>query len=179
MTSEALPPVNTAWQQAVAFAARKHRHQTRGDKDTPFVAHPIRVALTILTLFQYDDPEVTAAALLHDVLEKTDATYDDVAEQFGSRVATMVAKLTKDHRLPREEADKVYFEQLRAADWKTRLIKLADAYDNLCDASSDLDKRKRTADHALTLAVENEPSLLLARQILAETIARTPATKNA
>ena len=111
------------------------------------------------------------SALLHDVLEKTGATYDELAEQFGPRVATMVAKLSKDHRLPDEESDKAYFEQLRAADWKTRLIKLADVYDNLCDAGSERDKRKRKAGEALTLAVESEPPMLLARRILSESIA--------
>ena len=167
--------LNTVWQRAVAFAARQHRDQTRDDGKTPYVAHPVRVALTILTLFQCDDPEVTAAALLHDVLEKTDATYDDLAEQFGARVAAMVAKLSKDHRLPREQAEQAYFEQLRAADWKTRLIKLADVYDNLCDGGSKRAQRTKKAEEALALAVESEPPILLARGILTEAIAAATA----
>jgi len=117
---------------------------------------------------------VTAAALLHDVLEKTGATYDELEEQFGPRVATMVARLSKDHRLPPEEADKAYFEQLRAADWKTRLIKLADVYDNLCDAGTERDKRKKKAEQALALAIEGEPPMVLARRILTEAIAAAP-----
>src|SRR6185436_16064940 len=71
------------WQQAVAFAARQHRAQMRGDGRTPYLAHPVRVALTIAMLFKCDDPDVIAAALLHDVLEKTGATYDELAAQFG------------------------------------------------------------------------------------------------
>ena len=174
MGSGKLSPLKTVWQQAAAFAARQHRDQTRSDSETPYISHPVRVALTILTLFQCDDPEVTAAALLHDVLEKTGATYDELAKQFDPRVATMVAKLSKDHRLPGEEADKAYFEQLRAADWKTRLIKLADVYDNLCDAGAERARRKKKAEEALTLAVESEPSMLLARQFLTEAIATAP-----
>ena len=166
--------MNVTWQQAVAFAARQHRDQFRSDGSTPYVAHPARVALTILTLFQCDDPEVTAAALLHDVLEKTGATYDELAKHFGPRIATMVAKLSKDHRLSDEEADKAYFEQLRAADWKTRLIKLADVYDNLCDAGKERDKRRHKAGQALALAIENEPPMLLARRILTDAIAAVP-----
>ena len=58
-------------------------------------------------------------------------------------------------------------------DWKTRLIKLADAYDNLCDSgTAERDKRKRSAERALTLAVESEPPMLLARQILEDAIER-------
>jgi guanosine-3',5'-bis(diphosphate) 3'-pyrophosphohydrolase len=174
MGSGKLSPLNTVWQQATAFAACQHRDQTRVDGETPYIAHPMRVALTILTLFQCDDPDVTAAALLHDVLEKTGATYDELAKQFGPRVATMVAKLSKDHRLPREKADKAYFEQLRAADWKTRLIKLADVYDNLCDAGAERDKRKKKAEQALALAIESEPPMLLARRILTGAIAAPP-----
>ena len=121
------------WRQAVAFAARQHRDQIRGDDGTPYIAHPMRVALIILMEFQCDDPEVTAAAVLHDVLEKTGATYDELEKQFGPRVATMVAKLSKDRRLPGEAADKAYLGQLRAADWKTRLIKLADVYYGMAD----------------------------------------------
>ena len=175
MGSGKLPPLNTVWQQATAFAACQHRDQTRADGETPYIAHPARVALTILTLFQCDDPDVTAAALLHDVLEKTGATYDELEEQFGPRVATMVSRLSKDHRLPPEEADKAYFEQLRAADWKTRLIKLADVYDNLCDAEkTERDKRKKKAEQALALAIEGEPPMVLARRILTEAIAAAP-----
>jgi guanosine-3',5'-bis(diphosphate) 3'-pyrophosphohydrolase len=159
------------WQQAVAFATRQHRDQMRGDGRTPYIAHPVRVALTVLTLFQYDDPEVIAAALLHDVLEKTGATGDELAAQFGSRVAMMVAKLSKDPRWPRDEAEQAYLEQLRAADWKTRLVKLADVYDNLCDAGSDRARRQKKAEQALVLAVENEPPMRLAREILTKAIA--------
>ena len=162
------------WQQAVAFAARQHREQMRGDGRTPYIAHPVRVALTILTLFQNDDPEVIAAALLHDVLEKTGATCDELAAQFGSRVAMMVAKLSKDSRWPHEEAEQTYFEQLRAADWQTRLVKLADVYDNLCDAGADRARRRKKAEQSLVLAVENEPPMRLAREILTKAIAEAP-----
>ena len=83
MDSGKSSPLNPIWQEAVAFAARQHRDQVRGDGRTPFIAHPVRVALTILTLFQYDDPEVIAAALLHDVLEKSGATRDELDSPVG------------------------------------------------------------------------------------------------
>ena len=162
------------WQQAVAFAARQHRAQMRGDGRTPYIAHPVRVALTIAMLFKCDDPEVIAAALLHDVLEKTGATRDELTAQFGPRAAMMVSKLSKNPGLPHDEADHAYFEQLRAADWKTRLVKLADVYDNLCDAGPDRARRRKKAEQALVLAVESEPPMRLAREILQRAIAEAP-----
>jgi guanosine-3',5'-bis(diphosphate) 3'-pyrophosphohydrolase len=119
---------------AVSFAARVHRHQLRKDELTPYVAHPMRVALIIRHLFGCDDPHVLAAALLHDVLEDTTADYDDLVEQFGTPVAQWVAALTKDKRLPEEQREAAYAEQLRTADWQVQLIKLADMYDNLTDS---------------------------------------------
>jgi (p)ppGpp synthase/HD superfamily hydrolase len=58
------------WQRAVAFAARRHSGHCGPDGETPYIAHPVRVALTILSVFQCDDAEITAAALLHDAIEK-------------------------------------------------------------------------------------------------------------
>lgn len=159
------PLPETTWQRAVAFAARRHAGQCGPDGETPYVAHSVRVALTILSLFQCDDAEITAAALLHDVIEKTDTTYDEIAAEFGPRIAGMVGVLSRDNRLPAEEADKTYLAQLLAADWKTRLIKLADVYDHLTHAG-DHAKRKKKAEQALTLATDTEPPIVLARRLL-------------
>lgn len=77
----------------------------------------------------------------------------------------------EDHRLPGEVGAKANFEQLRAADWMTRLIEVAAVYDNLCNAEPESDKRKRKADDARPLAIESEPPMLLARRILSNAIA--------
>jgi hypothetical protein len=78
----------------------------------------------------------------------------------------MVGVLNRDHRLPAATADKTYLAQLLAADWKTRLIKLADVYDHLAHAGSQQAKRKRKAEQALALATGTEPSIVLARRLL-------------
>ena len=126
-------PGRPTWQKAVSFAARHHRHHLRKDKRTPYVAHVYRVAMTVRDCFGYDDPEALCAALLHDTIEDTPIDFDDVEEAFGTVVAEMVAALTKNMLL-REDAREIdYDERLAKADWRTRLIKLADVYDNLCD----------------------------------------------
>lgn len=121
------------WQRAASFAARAHEHQKRKDGGTPYFAHPCRVALTIAVVFGETDEQAMAAALLHDVIEDGETDYDDLAAQFGELVAGVVAALSKDARLPEHEREPAYDAQLAEADWRARLIKLADVYDNLSD----------------------------------------------
>ena len=118
---------------AVSFAARAHRHQVRKDGVTPYAAHPARVAFVVRHSFGCADPEVSAAALLHDVIEDTPADYDDVAAAFGPRVAGWVAALTKDMRLPEPDREAAYRAALAAGPWPVVLVKLADIFDNLAD----------------------------------------------
>ena len=72
---------------AVAFAARAHRHQLRKDQRTPYVSHPFRVCLTLQLVFGIDDADVLTAAVLHDTIEDTTTDVDDLAEQFGLEIA--------------------------------------------------------------------------------------------
>lgn len=121
------------WQAAASVAARAHAGQVRKDGITPYIAHPIRVALIVRQEFGCDDPACLAAALLHDVIEDTPADYDEIAGAFGTEVAAVVATLTKDMRLPEAEREQRYDAALRDGCWRARVIKLADAFDNLCD----------------------------------------------
>jgi len=121
------------WRTAASFAARAHRNQVRKDGTTPYAAHPFRVAMTVRDTFGFSDPVCLAAALLHDVLEDTPHDYEDIAEEFGTDVAGIVAALTKDMRLPESRREAEYDAALARADWRARLIKLADVLDNLAD----------------------------------------------
>ena len=131
------------WQRAAGFAARAHEHQKRRDGKTPYVSHPFRVAMTVRDVFACDDPVCIAAALLHDTIEDTGTDYDEIAEGFGADVARCVAALTKNMSLPEKAREKDYDARLAAADWRARLVKLADQYDNLSDVEG-LDKRSRS-----------------------------------
>lgn len=122
-----------AWQRAASFAARAHQHQVRKDGRTPYVAHVFRVAMTVRDAFGFDDPEALAAALLHDTIEDTGTDFDDIEEEFGRAVAELVASLTKNMTLPEREREIEYDARLARADWRARLIKLADLYDNLAE----------------------------------------------
>ncbi|HEY2411310.1 MAG TPA: HD domain-containing protein [Pirellulaceae bacterium] len=135
------------WQRAVSFAARQHDGQLRKDGKTPYVAHPVRVAFIVRHLFEVDDETAVTAALLHDLIEDTKTDYDEVAHEFGSAVAGVVAAVSKDGRLPHDEREATYDQQVAAASWQARLIKLADVYDNYCDSRDDKE-RARAAEKA-------------------------------
>ncbi|MFT5469633.1 MAG: (p)ppGpp synthase/HD superfamily hydrolase [Verrucomicrobiales bacterium] len=121
-------------QRAISFTSRAHLNQGRKDGKTPYVAHPFRVFFVVRQVFGIEDPVALCAALLHDTIEDTTTDYDDLRDDFGSEVADAVAALTKDMRLPDEVREPSYDEQLAAASWQARLVKLADVYDNVCDA---------------------------------------------
>jgi guanosine-3',5'-bis(diphosphate) 3'-pyrophosphohydrolase len=160
-------PRHELWQQAASFAARCHQGQTRNDRQTPYVAHPFRVAFTVRQVFGVDDEIALAAALLHDVIEDTTADYDDLRQQFGKEVADTVAALTKDMRLPEEDREPAYDRQLSIASWQARLVKLADVYDNFCDSATDAARKKSAQKAARAIACAgNEPRLSAAVEMV-------------
>ncbi|MGE3808511.1 MAG: HD domain-containing protein [Gemmataceae bacterium] len=120
--------------EAIAFAARAHHGQLRKDGRTPYHSHVFRVCLVAREVFGIEDPATLTAAALHDTLEDTTTDHDDLTETFGPDVADWVAALSKDKRLPEEEREKVYIEQLQAAPWQVKVCKLADIFDNLMDS---------------------------------------------
>jgi guanosine-3',5'-bis(diphosphate) 3'-pyrophosphohydrolase len=169
------------WHEAAAKAARAHRDHTRKDKrKTPYFSHPARVALTVAVKFGCTDEKVLAAALLHDVLEDTRVDYDELLEEFDQEIADIVVALSKDSRLVETEREKKYDEQLARASWKTKLLKLADVYDNLSDAPDNDIKRKmlEKAERAIGLA-KGEPMLEKAsaelKSLVEETQRQLPA----
>jgi guanosine-3',5'-bis(diphosphate) 3'-pyrophosphohydrolase len=146
-----------AFQAAANFAAVAHHHQYRKDGYTPYFAHCVRVALVVTEVFGFHDSFAVCAALLHDTIEDTTTDYDDVEEEFGKPIADAVSALTKNMLLPERTREKEYDARLARADWRVRLVKLADAYDNYIDAvhrgdSSKKDTRRDKALRAIALA---------------------------
>lgn len=166
---------------AISFSARAHRNQYRKDGETPYHAHPMRVA-AIASSWGLDDESALIAALLHDVIEDTTTDWDDIAKAFGHDSANLVAALTKDSRLPEAEREEVYYHALAAADWRARLLKLADGYDNLLDSGNAKIPTKALlkAEKGLKLLAHgDEPALAAARTALTSlaTMAKVSQTK--
>src|SRR5262249_47879816 len=104
--------------EAIAFAARAHQGKLRKDKATPYVSHVFRVCLVLRHVFGIDDRQALIAAALHDTVEDTDTDFDDLKEQFGDEVASWVAALSKDKRVPDEERERAYAAALARAPWQ-------------------------------------------------------------
>jgi (p)ppGpp synthase/HD superfamily hydrolase len=143
-------------QEATSFAARAHRHQVRKDGRTPYAAHPFRVAMTVRHLFECEDTTTIVVALLHDTIEDCVVDFDDIESRFGTDVAEIVASLTKNMFLREDAREADYDARLAKADWRARLVKLADVYDNFIDTagiSSAMRKRALArANRAIKLA---------------------------
>jgi len=90
--------------RAAAWAADAHRGQQRDIDGGPFVMHPLEVALMLHCAGYRDD--VVAAAILHDVVEKTDVGLDVVSEAFGPEIAAIVDVLSEDPRISDYDARK-------------------------------------------------------------------------
>jgi (p)ppGpp synthase/HD superfamily hydrolase len=120
--------------EAVSFAARVHRHETRKDGQTPYAAHVFRVCLIVRHVFGIDDPRALMAAALHDAIEDTKTDFDELEETFGRKVAEWAAALCKDKRRPDAEREAEYVARLVEAPWQVKVCKLADVFDNLMDA---------------------------------------------
>src|SRR6476469_1045715 len=86
--------------RAAEFAAHKHRGQRRkGYSERPYVGHCIEVAALIANVGGVDDANVLAAALLHDTVEDTDTTREELVKEFGAVIDGYVAEVTDDKGL--------------------------------------------------------------------------------
>ncbi|HUC06686.1 MAG TPA: HD domain-containing protein, partial [Solirubrobacterales bacterium] len=100
--------------EALAAAQRAHAGQLRrGSDGRPFIDHPVAVAELLVN--EHQGEEVIAAALLHDVVEKSDTDLTAVRERFGDVVATLVGAMTEDESIPSYEDRKEEHRQ-RVAD---------------------------------------------------------------
>ena len=81
-------------QKAAVFAAKAHEGMMRKGSRIPYIYHPMEVALIVAQMT--DDPEVIAAAYLHDVLEDTSVTPEELEQNFGSRVLSFVMAESED-----------------------------------------------------------------------------------
>lgn len=118
--------------QALDFAAERHSAQRRKGPDAaPYVNHLIEVATLVANVGQVEDVEVLIAAILHDVLEDTPTTSDEVTERFGARVCGFVQALSDDKALPRQRRRQLTLEELPVMDALVKIIKLADLSSNI------------------------------------------------
>jgi len=120
--------------RAVQFSAHKHKDQRRKDaRATPYINHPIALAEVLHTDGDVRDPDVIAAALLHDTIEDTETTYDELRGLFGVVVADTVVELTDTKFLGKEARKRLQVVKAGRASEHARQVKLADKICNLRD----------------------------------------------
>ena len=123
--------------KAVQFAAEKHRNQRRKDADaSPYINHPIALADVLHREGGVDDAVVLCAALLHDTIEDTATSPQELAEAFGADIAGVVLEVTDDKSLPKAERKRLQIEHAPAASPRAKLVKLADKICNLRDIAA-------------------------------------------
>lgn len=120
--------------EALRCAADWHRNDRRkGPAAAPYINHPIVVAEQLAAQGLGEDVELLMAAVLHDVIEDTEATFEEVSRAFGSRVANIVQEVSDDKSLEKEVRRKRVVDTIGGKSREARLIKLSDLVANVHD----------------------------------------------
>lgn len=122
---------------AIAFAADKHRNQRRKDAAaSPYINHPIALANVLANEAGIDDERVLIAAILHDTVEDTETTAQELVRHFGQEIADIVLEVTDDKSLLKAERKQRQIDHAPTISRRAKLVKLADKICNLRDIAS-------------------------------------------
>jgi len=123
---------------AASFAAYKHRDGRRKNAEaSPYINHPLEVAKVLTDDGDVTDIELLAAALLHDTVEDTEATFAEIESKFGSAVKELVAEVTDDKSLPKQRRKELQVEHAPQLSRRAKQLKLADKISNIRDLDAD------------------------------------------
>ncbi|HEX7629081.1 MAG TPA: HD domain-containing protein [Candidatus Methylomirabilis sp.] len=121
---------------AAAFAAGKHRLQRRKDAEaSPYINHPLEVAALLAGEGSVTDGVTLMAAVLHDTLEDTEATPEELTATFGTAIRDLVQEVTDDKRLPKAERKALQAAGAPRLSDRAKLIRLADKIANVRDVT--------------------------------------------
>jgi (p)ppGpp synthase/HD superfamily hydrolase len=139
--------------KAVHFAANKHRDQRRKDiKASPYINHPIEVAELLARVGGITDPVVLQGAVLHDTIEDTQTTSEELEAAFGSEVRRVVEEVTDDKSLEKAERKRLQIEHAPHLSEHAKQIKIADKISNVLGVTQSppadwsLERRKEYLD---------------------------------
>lgn len=122
---------------AATFAAHKHRDQRRkGAEASPYINHPLAVANVLANEGGVSDVTTLIAALLHDTVEDTQTTADELVARFGTEAAAVVLEVTDDKNLHKDERKRRQVVHAAQISERAKLVKLADKICNLRDMSA-------------------------------------------
>jgi (p)ppGpp synthase/HD superfamily hydrolase len=144
--------------RAFRYAAIKHRYQTLSDGQTPYFSHVVGVTFILRDLFDIDDQEIIIATILHDVVEDTGTSLEEIGQLFGKTIAYYLEALTKNEALPKRRREREYDERLFNAPEIVQIAKLADIYDNL-SARIGTSKLQHTLENARRITAGFEKTI--------------------
>ncbi|MBF0289827.1 MAG: bifunctional (p)ppGpp synthetase/guanosine-3',5'-bis(diphosphate) 3'-pyrophosphohydrolase [SAR324 cluster bacterium] len=119
--------------KSIQFAAHKHRDQLRKDGQTPYINHPIEVAEVLWVEGKVRDPRLIAAAILHDTIEDTETTPDELRGLFGQKILSWVQEVTDDKSLSKAKRKHMQVIHAPTASKGAKQIKIADKICNIRD----------------------------------------------
>ena len=120
--------------KAIRFAAEKHSDQRRKDsKQSPYINHPVQVAEALWTIAEVRDDILLVAAVLHDTIEDTATSPEEIKTQFGEEVLALVLEVTDDKSLPDKVRKQLQVETAPYKSQRAKLLKLADKICNVRD----------------------------------------------
>lgn len=120
--------------QAASFAAQKHTGQKRKGKDqAPYINHPLEVANLLINEGKVEDYDVLIAAILHDTVEDTDASEEEIKQLFGEKVASIVMEVTDDKSLPKQVRKQKQVEHAPHLTNEAKQLKMCDKISNIRD----------------------------------------------
>ena len=126
-------PLDTIFEAAI-FAACKHQGHVRKDEHaSPYITHPLSVASEIYATGKVDDQPILVAAILHDTLEDTKTTQDELRQRFGEDVLSIVLEVTDDKSLIKEHRKQLQVIHASHLSYPAKIIKLADKITNCRD----------------------------------------------
>jgi len=122
--------------KAAAFAARKHRDQRRKDAESsPYINHPLELARVLAEVGGVTDVATLCAALLHDTIEDTATSVQELAQCFGPEIAALVSEVSDDKSLPKAQRKRLQVEHAATISTKAKRVKLADKTCNPTDVA--------------------------------------------
>lgn len=128
-------------EKAIVFATEAHAGTNRKGKNRPYILHPLEAMQIVAGLTE--DEDVIAAAVLHDMVEDTGTTAEEIEREFGKRVAALVASVSEDKRKDRPAAEtwqvrkQETIDRLRGASRDVKLICLGDKLANVREMKRD------------------------------------------
>lgn len=134
--------------EAASYAARQHTGQKRkGERAEPYINHPLEVSNLIAGVGRVTDIDILIAAILHDTIEDTGSTAEELTAIFGERVTGFVLEVTDDKSLPKDVRKQKQIEHAPHLSMEAKHIKLADKISNITDITnsppSDWDTERR------------------------------------